>query len=469
MKSKFLPLASATLLLSSCAGGNGSDQSLSPTYACDSAVLNITIADYDSLRNGYIEAITYTYDDLGEIIPTPLDPLGKVTMRFDLQGDMTLSLLNASADDRYGTIRIAPGEVTDATIYRDSIVTNGRFAEFNRQLSKYQNKYDMNIFSADFFRYDMNGDDYTAAIIAKYKEQKAAIDADTSLSDIQRVIENAELTNDLLTLASDRQFAGRCNYFTLNGYDKPLNFDSIAVDMSPANYAAVIAAIDPDDETILMSGHSSVASSLGNVDWNAAGAEGSLLGTLSTYRQAARLAYEGRPDSTLTDRLKAYDNPFFARAIDNIDAVAQKRFAEAARLVSPVPDVEDTEIINAIAAMHPGKVVLIDRWNTWCGPCKAGIAETEPLKADLLSDPDIVWVYIADESSPVPAYYKMIPSIKGHHYRLTESQSRAIYDRYGIDGIPYYFLIDRKGTVTPRPDFRDHDLLVSTILEELKK
>ncbi len=31
------------------------------------------------------------------------------------------------------------------------------------------------------------------------------------------------------------------------------------------------------------------------------------------------------------------------------------------------------------------------------------------------------------------------------------------------------FLVDRKGTVTPRPDFRDHDLLVSTILEELKK
>ncbi len=26
-----------------------------------------------------------------------------------------------------------------------------------------------------------------------------------------------------------------------------------------------------------------------------------------------------------------------------------------------------------------------------------------------------------------------------------------------------------KGTVTPRPDFRDHDLLASTILEELKK
>ena len=44
-----------------------------------------------------------------------------------------------------------------------------------------------------------------------------------------------------------------------------------------------------------------------------------------------------------------------------------------------------------------------------------------------------------------------------------------MYEKYGIDGIPFYFLVDRKGTVSSRPDFRDHELLVSTILEELKK
>ena len=121
------------------------------------------------------------------------------------------------------------------------------------------------------------------------------------------------------------------------------------------------------------------------------------------------------------------------------------------------------------AAKAEGKFIFIDFFTTWCGPCKAAIAENEPLKLTTLSDPDIVWVYVADESSPIPAYYKMIPTIKGHHYRLTEAQARALYERYNIDGIPYYFIADRKGNVTPRPDFRDHDLMVTTILEELKK
>lgn len=58
---------------------------------------------------------------------------------------------------------------------------------------------------------------------------------------------------------------------------------------------------------------------------------------------------------------------------------------------------------------------------------------------------------------------------KGEHYRLTGEQSKVMYEKYGIDGIPFYFLVDRKGTVSSRPDFRDHELLVSTILEELKK
>lgn len=458
------------ILLASCSSDEeNAQQSFSPTYACDSAVVNITVVDYDSVRNGYIEAFTYAYDALGEVPPTRLDSTGRASLRFDLQGDMLLTLMNASGEDRYGSVRIAPGEVTDVTIYPDSIVTNGRYADFNRVLCRYEPKYGMDIFNADYFRYDMSGDDYTAAILAKYADNKAALEADTALTPVQRMLEKAELANTILALASDRNFAGRCNYLSINGYDKPLPLDSIATDMSDANYASVIAAVGPDDETMLMSPRTSVATSLGDVDWSAVGAKGTLLGALSTYQKAAREAYEGRTDSTRIASLREYANPFFAQAVDNISMVAAKRFEEASRLVSATPDVPGEEIIEAVAAKYPGKVVLIDRWNTWCGPCKAGIAENEPLKANVLSDPDIVWVYIADESSPIPAYYQMIPSIKGDHYRLTEEQSKAVYEKYEIDGIPYYFLVDRKGTVTPRPDFRDHDLLVATILDELKK
>lgn len=453
-------------VMASCGGSEGVTQSLSPTYACDSAIVNITVADYDPARNGYVDAILSFYDDLGELAPQQLDAEGRTTVRFDLQGDVVMTLFDTSGDARYGVIRVAPGEVTDVTIYPDSIVTTGRFVDYNRTLNSYEPKYGMNVFEGDFFRYDMNGDDYTAAILAKYADLTAAIDADSGLTDAEKVIERSALTNALLSLASNRVFSGRCNYISSHPENMDgVPMDSIATDMSDANYAAVLAAIDPNDETLLMDGN--IATSLGDVDWNAMGASGTLLGAVSTYQKAAKKAYEGKVDEDVMAALRACGNPFFVQAVDNIREISERRFEEASRLVSPTPDVAGEDIIEAIAAKYPGKVVLIDRWNTWCGPCKAGIAENEPLKQTVLSNPDIVWVYVADESSPIPAYYKMIPGIKGEHYRLTEEQSKAIYQRYNIDGIPYYFLVDRKGVVTPRPDFRDHDLLVKTILEEL--
>lgn len=117
--------------------------------------------------------------------------------------------------------------------------------------------------------------------------------------------------------------------------------------------------------------------------------------------------------------LSAYSNPFFANAVENIRVAAQKRFDDAVSLINPIPaDLPGDKIVETIAAQHKGKVVMIDLWNTWCSPCKAAIAENEPLKSTVFSDPDIVWVYVADESSPMNLYVNMIPKIKGNHYRI---------------------------------------------------
>lgn len=468
MKSSIFTLLACGALLSACGGHKGAEQSLSPTYACDSAVVNITIVDFDSTTQAYLDALVSYYDNLGEIAPQKVNGDGTLTLTLPLQGDAVMTLFNASGDSRYGTVRVAPGETTDITIAGDSLTTTGRFAEFNRVMNTYEPKYGFNIFGdTNFFRYDMNGDDYTAAILAEYAERKAALEADENLTDAERLIERSELLTGLLSLASDRKFSGRCNYLTLHPGTNDIPFDSLAADMSEANYADIVMAIDPNDEALMMS--RSVSTSLGPVDWNAAGAKGTLLGTLSLYQKAAKRAMANKLDPELVAELREYENPFFADAVENIQAMAQKKFEDAAKMVSETPDVPGEEIIEAIAAKYPGKVVLIDRWNTWCGPCKAGIAQNEPMKANVLSDPDIVWVYVADESSPIPAYYDMIPGIKGDHYYLTQDQAKAVYEKYNIDGIPYYFLVNRKGEVSARPDFRDHDLLVSTILEEVKK
>lgn len=469
MRSIYSVAVSAIALLSiTAACGRSDDSSMAPSYVSDSAIVNINIVDYDSVKNGYIEAFVYTYEGLSEVTPQKVNADGSVALKFDLNGDAVVLLMNASTGDHYGRIRIAP-ETTDVTVYPDSIATNGKFAELNKVMYNYRSKYSMRIFEPSFVSYDMSGDDYTAAVINKYNELKNALDADNTLSPIERDIEENSLINSVLSFMSNRTLVNRCSYLSKNTPDNPISADAMVNEMSDANYAAVIAAIDADSESLL-SGGLDIASSLNNVDWSAKGAAGTLLGAVSDYQLAAKEAEECRTDSARVKSLSRYSNPFFAAAVENIRAGAQKRFDDAVSMISKLPaDMPGDKIVETVIAPYKGKVVMIDLWNTWCGPCKAAIAENEPLKSTVLNDPDIVFVYIADESSPMPLYVNQIPSIKGEHYRITDNQARELHKQFNLDGIPYYILVDREGNVEGRPDLRDHELYIKTVKEKLQK
>ena len=66
-------------------------------------------------------------------------------------------------------------------------------------------------------------------------------------------------------------------------------------------------------------------------------------------------------------------------------------------------------------------------------------------------------------------YKTMIPDIQGLHYRLNQEQWDYLCDKFKIDGIPSYVLVDKSGTYKLRNDFRNHKLMEETLKEELKK
>lgn len=111
-------------------------------------------------------------------------------------------------------------------------------------------------------------------------------------------------------------------------------------------------------------------------------------------------------------------------------------------------DLQPGSMLANILNRYKGKVVFIDFWATWCGPCMSAIKEIAPLKEELAQDTSIIFLYITSPSSPEKTYKRVIPDIKGEHYRVSEQEYSYIQDRFNITGIPHYALVNKHGTIT---------------------
>ena len=87
-----------------------------------------------------------------------------------------------------------------------------------------------------------------------------------------------------------------------------------------------------------------------------------------------------------------------------------------------------------------------------------------------LKDKDILYVYIAGENSPKGAWENMIPDVHGEHFRVTNDQWRYLMDKFNIQGVPTYLIIDRKGnTVYQHTGFPGVDTMKKKLMEALDK
>ncbi len=111
-----------------------------------------------------------------------------------------------------------------------------------------------------------------------------------------------------------------------------------------------------------------------------------------------------------------------------------------------VPKTEADQLFDSIMWKYRGKVVYVDFWATWCGPCRSSIEHIQPLKEEM-ADENVVFVYITNPSSPEKTWLNMIPDIKGEHYRVSTDQWNFLSEKFNISGIPHYVLVGKNGDV----------------------
>lgn len=138
---------------------------------------------------------------------------------------------------------------------------------------------------------------------------------------------------------------------------------------------------------------------------------------------------------------KSFTNVLLAKNQD----VLEKLCTNHKTSIYEISDASD-KVMDSIIAKYKGKVVFVDFWATWCTPCLKAMKKSEKVRAEFRNK-DVVFIYIADPSSPRKSWEQKIYEIGGEQYYVTNAEWNYLIHKFNFGGIPHYLIYDKKGAL----------------------
>ena len=134
---------------------------------------------------------------------------------------------------------------------------------------------------------------------------------------------------------------------------------------------------------------------------------------------------------------------------------------------SEAPEITIENVSGGLSSLKAlrGKVVVLDIWATWCGPCKAMIPHERKMVDELVGKPFQLVSISADEKLGTLTNFLKSEYMPWTHW--WNGSQGGLMDEWNIKYFPTIYVIDKKGVIRFK-DVRDEDLskAVRTLLAE---